>query len=134
MTSFGASLLRAAMGGALAAVAIPPAAAQTPAPTYRQLDRGVHALVVTLTVRPGQEAAFLRAMKARIADSRRHPAVVDFRILATPDPLVFQGFESFTSKAAFERFARTPQSAAFLAEMKPILAKDLDVTVLTPLP
>jgi quinol monooxygenase YgiN len=123
-----------ALGLAGVGVTTTPAAAQTPAPTYRQLDAGEYALVVRLTVLPEQRENFLRVMKARIADSRTHPAVVDFRILATADPLVFQGFESFTSRTAFQEFARTPQSQAFLAEMKSILARDLEVTFLTSLP
>jgi hypothetical protein len=59
MRSAAASLLCAAAGGVIAI----PATVQTPASTYDRLDQGVHALVVTLTVRRGQEAAFMRAIK-----------------------------------------------------------------------
>jgi hypothetical protein len=41
---------------------------------------------------------------------------------------------SYRFRAAFEDFAKSPQSRAFLAEMKAILARDLEVTFLSPLP
>lgn len=110
------------------------ALAQTAPQTYAGLDASSFSVVVKLTVQPEQRENFLRAMKARIADSRLHPSVVDFRILATTDPLVFMGYESFVDRAAFDAFAKTPQSKAFLAEMKSVLAKDVEATLLSPLP
>ena len=110
------------------------AVAQTTPDTYAQLDTPSFSVIVKLTVLPEQRENFLRAMKARITDSRLHPSVVDFRILATTDPLVFMGYESFTDRAAFDAFAKTPQSKAFLAAMKSVLAKDVEANLLAPLP
>lgn len=110
------------------------ATAQTAPATYAELDKGTYALVVKITIKPGQVDRFLEIMKARISDSRNNPRVVDFRILASPNPLVFYGFESFLNRAAFETFAKEPNSVAFLAAMKNIQAKDLEVQFLKPLP
>jgi quinol monooxygenase YgiN len=115
-------------------LAASPASAQTLPGTYASLDASRFSIVVKLTVQPDQRDAFLGAMKARIADARLHPAVVDFRILATPDPLVFMGYESFTDRTAFDEFAKTPQSQAFLGAMKAVLAKSPEATLLTPMP
>lgn len=115
-------------------VAAPSAIAQTAPETYAKLDATGFSIIVKLTVVPKQRENFLRVMKARIEDSRTHPAVVDFRMLATPDPQVFLGYESFTTRAAFDQFATTAQSKAFLTEMKPILAQNIEVTTLSPLP
>lgn len=120
---------------AIFAMAVPSAAtAQTAPATYAQLDKGIYALVVKITIEPGQVNRFLKVMKTRISDSRKNSKVVDFRILATSNPLVFYGFESFVNKAAFETFAKEPNSVAFLAAMKDIQAKNLEVQFLQPLP
>lgn len=111
-----------------------PATAQTAPATYAELDRGVHALVVTITVKPDKTGEFLELMKARIRQSRAEAEVVDFRILATDDPQVFVGFESFRGPAAFGAFAKAPASAAFTESLRPLLARPWEVQFLRPLP
>ncbi|WP_026638243.1 MULTISPECIES: putative quinol monooxygenase [Bordetella] len=133
MTMHRTSLALAA-AGLTAGLAAVPAAAQTSPETYARLDSGGFAIIVKLTVQPGQRERFLDIMKARVEQARTHPGVVDFRILATPDPQVFMGYESFADRAAFDEFAATPASAEFMAAMKPILVGNVEVTLLSRLP
>ena len=77
---------------------------------------------------------FKDLMRARIQSSRADPAVVDFRFFATPDPEIFVGFESFRSEAAFQAFAKSPDSAAFLGRLSATLVRAPEAKVLRPLP
>lgn len=122
---------------ALVGVAAPAAAfaqAQTAPDTYAQLDRGVYALVVKLAIKPGKTDEFVRLIKARIQQSRGDAAVVDFRMLASADPQVFYGFESFRSEEAFKTFEQSPESKAFAKALKALQDKPVEAQFLRPLP
>lgn len=117
---------------AMAGLTLPVAAsqAQTAPVIYAGLDRGVHALVVKITVKPDRAAEFLQLMRARIEQSRGDPAVVDFRVFGSADPAVFYAFESFHSREAFNAFAKSPDSAAFAIRIKEVVAQPLKAQVL----
>ncbi len=66
----------------------------------------------------------------RVAQASRDGAVVDFRLFATDDPQVFPAFERFRGKDAFDAFARTPESGAFVERLKPLLAAPLKARML----
>lgn len=120
---------------ALVGVAAPAAAfARTAPDTYAQLDRGVYALVVKLAIKPGKTDEFVRLIKARIQQSRGDAAVVDFRMLASADPQVFYGFESFRSEGAFKAFEQSPESKAFAEALKALQDKPAEAQFLWPLP
>ena len=119
---------------AIAAVAPRPASAQTATAMYAELDRGVYALTAMIAIKSDNVGEFLSLAKARIQQSRAATEVVDFRILATADPHHFVSFESYRSKKAFEAFANSRESVAFLEKIKPILAAAPDVQFLQILP
>ncbi len=110
------------------------AQAQTTPAIYAELDRGVHALVVKITVKPDRTAEFLQLMRARIEQSRSDPAVVDFRVFASADPAVFYAFESYRGRDAFDVSRKSPDSAAFAARIKDVMAQLSEAQVLKPLP
>ena len=128
---FPLTIAAAALLVGLASTSVP---AQTAPGTYGELDAGSHALVLTLAVKPDKVDEFGNLMKSRIQTSRADPAVVDFRFFATPDPLVFVGFESFRSEAAFQAFAKSPDAAAFLERLSTTLARPPEAKLLRPLP
>lgn len=111
-----------------------PVRAQTAPAVFAVMDRSRFAIDVEIRIQPGSEAEFLALIRQRVAQSRGDTAVVDFRILATSDPLVFRAFETFTDEAAFRAFAASAASAEFGQRLKPLLAAPLAATLLRPLP
>ena len=111
-----------------------PVNAQTAPAVYAVMDRSRFAIDVEIRIQRGSEGEFLALIWQRVAHSRSDAAVVDFRILATSDPLVFRAFETFTDEAAFRAFAASASSADFGQRLKPLLAAPLSATLLRPLP
>ena len=110
------------------------AASARPDPrVHAQLDQGTYVLIVTLQIAADKRDQFL-ALGPRIRDSRVDPAVVDFRLLATDDPLTFVAIEGFRSRAAFDTFSTTPASVAFVRMLASLLARRPDVQQLHTLP
>jgi len=98
------------------------------------LDMASYSLLVKLPIRPESRAEFLRIIKDRVEASRQRSEVVDFRVLATPDPNVYIAFESFRNKDAFSTFEKLPESQRFLNVLKPLLSGSPEASVLRPLP
>lgn len=93
------------------------------------------ALVVVITVKPGQRDRFIQAMQAQVQASRGEPGVAEFDAFASQsDPLVFHTFERYRDKAAFEAHLAAPNTAKLLAVLKEVQAKELEATFLQPLP
>lgn len=110
------------------------AGAQSPENVSTALDAASYGLLVKLPIRPKSRAEFLRIIKDRVAASRQRSEVVDFRVLATPDPNVFVAFENFRNKDAFSTFEKLPESQHFLNALKPLLSGSPEVSILRPLP
>ncbi|WP_193089337.1 putative quinol monooxygenase [Advenella sp. FME57] len=110
------------------------AGAQSPDNVSTALDAASYGLLVKLPVRPQSRADFLRIIKDRVAASRQRAEVVDFRVLATPDPNVYIAFESFRNKDAFSTFEKLPESQRFLNVLTPLLNGSPEVSILQPLP
>ena len=120
---------------ALLASATALAVALTALPAYAQADAGTFALIVKITIKPGQERRFVEAMKAQVDASRAESGVVEFRVLASSsDPLVFYSFEEYRDKAAFEAHLKAPNTTKLLSALKDVQGKDLEAQFLTPLP
>ena len=111
-----------------------PSSAQTSPRMYSVFDEASYGLLVKLPVQPGRRAEFLAMIKSRIVAARRQSRVVDFRVLSTPDPIVFLAIETFKDKQAFEVFEKLPESQSFLENIKPLLSGAVEATLLTPLP
>jgi len=110
------------------------AGAQSPDNVAAALDAASYGLLVKLPIRQGSRAEFLRIIKDRVAASRQRSEVVDFRVLATPDPNVYIAFESFRNKNAFNTFEKLPESHNFLNVLQPLLNGSPEVSILRPLP
>lgn len=108
--------------------------AQPTAEASKALDAASYGLVVKLPIRPESRTDFLRIIKDRIATSRERSEVVDFRVLATPDPNVFVAIESFRNKDAFAAFEKLPESQSFLSVLVPLLSGSVEASFLQPLP
>lgn len=117
-----------------AAGVLGPTSGASAQPAPAGVDEATFALIVRIAVRPDRAEEFLRLMQARVRESRTRPEVIDFRLLATDDPSVFVAFESFRSKAAFDAFAASPDSASFVERVRGVLARPLEVERLRPLP
>ena len=100
----------------------------------KNLDAASYSLLVKLPIRPESRTDFLRIIKDRVAASRQRSEVVDFRVLATPDPNVFVAIESFRNKDAFVTFEKLPESQRFLSALKPLLSGSVEASTLQPLP
>lgn len=98
------------------------------------LDAASYGLFVTLPIRPEGRSDFLRIIKDRVAASRQRSGVVDFRVLATPDPNVFVAFENFRNKDAYTAFEKLPESQRFMSALMPLLNGPPEVSILRPLP
>ena len=93
------------------------------------------ALVVTITVKPGQQDRFVQAMQAQVQASRSEPGVTEFSAFASQsDPRIFYTFERYGDKAAFEAHLAALNTARLLAVLKEVQAKELEATFLQPLP
>lgn len=125
-------LVLAAVAATLAVVASAQAQIE-PHPAAKHND-GIDALVVRITVGAERKDDFLNLIRSRVRESRASPAVVDFQLLATDDPLSFVTFERFRDQAAFEAFEHAPGSATFLERLTPMLARAPDVQRLHALP
>ena len=108
--------------------------AQSTAEASNARDAASYGLVVKLPIRQESRSDFLRLIKERISASRQRPEVVDFRVLATPDPNVFVAIESFRNKDAFVAFEQLPESQRFLSVLKPLLSGSVEASILQPLP
>ena len=111
-----------------------PAHGQTAPSSYTVIDRSRIAIDVEIRIRHGSEAEFLALIRQRVAISRSDAAVVDFRVLATSDPLDYRAIETFTDELAFRAFASSASSADFAEQLKPLLSAPLAATLLRPLP
>lgn len=109
------------------------AGAQSTVNVSTALDEASYGLLVKLPIRPEGRSDFLRIIKDRVAASRQRSEVVDFRVLATPDPNVFVAFESFRNKDAFRAFEKLPESQSFLNVLKPLLNGSPEASILEPL-
>jgi len=99
------------------------------------LDSAGYALVATFTVKPDAKAQFVDAMKENISASRKEPGVVLYRSYQkSSDPLIFVNVELYKDKAAFDAHLKTPHVTKIGETFKSILAKDIDVVTLDPLP
>jgi quinol monooxygenase YgiN len=108
--------------------------AQPTAEASKALDAASYGLLVKLPIKPESRTDFLRIIKERIATSRQSSEVVDFRVLATPDPNVFVAIESFRNKDAFTAFEKLPESQRFLSVLMPLLSGSVEASILQPLP
>lgn len=93
----------------------------------------MHALFIKHHAKPGRrdelEAAWRQHMMPAIADNDGHICYI-YSYGAEPDTI--GAFQVYTSKQAADAFIRAPAYLAYLADSRPLLAHDPEVTILEP--
>jgi quinol monooxygenase YgiN len=88
---------------------------------YPELDRATFALTVHFRAKAEHREALRAKLVERVAVARHDDAVVDFRLFTAEDPQSFTVFESFPSREAWTRFAKVPETSAFLESIAHML-------------